>query len=78
MINIKLYEISFGDQKKYDAFPASKAYRSWYVAHEFSMLAFDTLSRILRVSHLRKPGKERISFYKLVGTSKENYKNFFT
>ena len=76
MIDIKLYEINFGYKKKYDAFPASRTYRSWFVAHEFSMEAYDTHSRIIRVNHSRKPGKERISFYKIIGDSKERYKVF--
>ena len=71
---MKTYEIRFSDKIFFESQPTQSTYRTHHIAKCYARMALDlSLSRIILIKHFRKPGKIRISVYKILGSS-ENLK----
>ena len=72
IIKLKLYmktfEIRFSDKIFFESQPTQSTYRTHHIAKCYARMALDfSLSRIILIKHFRKPGKLRISVYKILG-----------
>ena len=71
---MKEFNISFGSSSHIENEKEDTQYRNWFYAHSYSFLAWESKSKIIRLSYKKQPNIIKYTFYKIVGQNRENIK----